>query len=144
MKRKGLIVAVLVVCLLLTGCGKGKTSEASDNSATTPTEVKENINLSNIQSKIEALGVTVEKNEASYELVGAKDGFKLLSSGKAIEIYQFDKNSDAYKKAEKNQKLEVSALDYDFDAVVKNGYAYTIESGFPQYDAVVSLLNQLQ
>ena len=143
MKKKGLIVIALVVCLLLTGCGKEKTSEVSDSSNTVPTQTKENINLSNIQSKIEALNITVEKTEASYELVGAKDGFKFLSNEKAIEIYQFDKNSDAYKKAEKNQKLEVSAMDYDFDAVVKNGYAYTIESGFPQYDAIVSLLNQL-
>ena len=143
MKKKGLIIVALVVCLLLTGCAKEKASEVSDSSNTVPTQAKENINLSNIQSKIEMLNVSVEKEEVSYELVGAKDGLKLLSNQSVIEIYQFDKNSNAYKKAEKKQKLEVSALDYDFDAVVKNGYAYTIESGFPQYDAVVSLLNQL-
>ena len=108
MKKKGLIVVALVVCLLLTGCGKEKTAEVAGNSTTTPTEIKENINLSNIQSKIEALNVTVEKTEASYELVGAKDGFKLFSNEKAIEIYQFDKNSDAYKKAEKIKNLKLA------------------------------------
>ena len=60
-----------------------------------------------------------------------------------VEIYKFDKSSDAYKDAEKSQKLTLSGLDSSFDATVKNGYAYVIDNEFPKHDEVVNLLEQL-
>ena len=76
-------------------------------------------------------------------MVGASEGFKLKSGETKVEIYKFDKSSDAYINAEKSQKLTLSGLDSSFDAKVKNGYAYVIDNEFQKHDEVVKLLEQL-
>ena len=35
-------------------------------------------------------------------------------------------------------------MDMSFDAKVQNGYAYIIDDEFPEYEKVVSILNQLK
>lgn len=137
-------VAILTLCFFLVGCGNKTTNEdKSNNDNNTPT-VKENITLDNVQSKIEALGITSEKTEVYYQMVGATNGFKLNAEDTRIEIYKFDKSSDAYKKAEKEQKITLDGMDMSFDAKVQNGYAYIIDNDFPKYEEVVNILNKLK
>lgn len=137
-------LAILTLCFFLVGCGNKSTNENKpSNDNNTPTS-KENITLDNIQSKIEALGITCEKTEVYYQMVGATNGFKLNVDDTRVEIYKFNKSSDAYKKAEKEQKLTLNDMDMSFDAKVQNGYAYIIDDEFPEYEKVVSILNQLK
>lgn len=137
-------LAILTLCFFLVGCGNKSTNESKpSNDNNTPTS-KENITLDNIQSKIEALGITCEKTEVYYQMVGATNGFKLNVDDTRVEIYKFNKSSDAYKKAEKEQKLTLNDMDMSFDAKVQNGYAYIIDDEFPEYEKVVSILNQLK
>lgn len=100
------------------------------------------INMSNIKSEIEKLGIDVEEKNAYYEMVGASDGVKIYSGDYRIEIYKFDKSSEKYIEAEKNQKLKTTIS--SFDATVKNGYAYLIDDQFPKHDEVIKLLEELQ
>lgn len=136
-------LAILTLCFFLVGCGNKSTNENKTNNDNTPTS-KENITLDNIQSKIEALGIACEKTEVYYQMVGATNGFKLNVDDTRVEIYKFNKSSDAYKKAEKEQKLTLNDMDMSFDAKVQNGYAYIIDDEFPEYEKVVSILNQLK
>lgn len=136
-------LAILTLCFFLVGCGNKSTNENKTSNDNTPTS-KENITLDNIQSKIEALGITCEKTEVYYQMVGATNGFKLNVDDTRVEIYKFNKSSDAYKKAEKEQKLTLNDMDMSFDAKVQNGYAYIIDDEFPEYEKVVSILNQLK
>lgn len=137
-------LAILTLCFFLVGCGNKSTNEDKpSNDNNTPTS-KENITLDNIQSRIEALGITCEKTEVYYQMVGATNGFKLNVNDTRVEIYKFNKSSDAYKKAEKEQKLTLNDMDMSFDAKVQNGYAYIIDDEFPEYEKVVSILNQLK
>lgn len=143
MKRLSKLMLVIAFVLLLVGCGNEKNNnDTPKNKDNNPVE-KEKINLTNIQNKIENLGITCEKSDAFYQMVGASEGFKLKSGETKVEIYKFDKSSDAYKNAEKSQKLTLSGLDSSFDATVKNGYAYVIDNEFPKHDEVVKLLEQL-
>ena len=141
MKKTFLVLMCFV--LLLTGCGKENTNNTATNKGNGAT-AKENVDLTNVQSKIENLGVNVSKEEVFYEMVGASDGMKLLSDEYRIEIYKFDKKSDEYKLAEQNQKLTLDGSEMSFDAVVKNGYAYLIDDEFPEHDAIVNILEQLK
>lgn len=144
---------ILSLCFLLSGCGNNAKTEVNNSSSNTnkqetntqtPTvEEKENINLSNIKSKLENLGLDITEEQVYYQMVGATNGTKLYSGEYRVEIYQFDKTSEEYKKAESSQKLELSE-DMSFDAVVKNGYAYIIDDEFPQHDQVIDLLKQLR
>lgn len=136
-------LAILTLCFFLVGCGNKSTNEIKPSNENTPTS-KENITLDNIQSKIEALGITCEKTEVYYQMVRATNGFKLNVDDTRVEIYKFNKSSDAYKKAEKEQKLTLNDMDMSFDAKVQNGYAYIIDDEFPEYEKVVSILNQLK
>lgn len=147
MKKKIIfIMSIFAMFLCLTGCGS-TTTDSNDNSKSNNDNLKiktaEKINIDNIQSKISELGVSTETGEVYYQMVGAEKGIKLYSGDYRVEIYKFNKSSDEYKTAENTQKLSISE-DYSFDAVVKNGYAYVIDNEFPNYDAVVSLLDKLQ
>ena len=128
------ILSITLLCVFIIGC--------SNNNLNT-NKNEETINLSNIQNKIEELDIECTKSDAFYQMVGAIDGFKLHSGEYRIEIYKFDTTSESYKIAEKNQELTIEGLS-TFKATVKNGYAYTIESGFPKYDDVISILNKLK
>lgn len=143
--KKGLIsIMAIAMVFTLTACGNNNTSTTTNDNNNNATETKKSsINLDNVKSKIEELGVNVEETEVYYQMVGATNGMKLVSGDYRIEVYKFDKSSDSYKAAEKNQKLSISE-DYSFDAVVKNGYAYIIDAEFPQHDNVVKLLDQLK
>lgn len=139
--KKGLLMLLCFV-LLLTGCGKD--NSAAPSQSATSSQSEETVNLTNVQSKIENLGVNITKEEVFYEMVGASDGIKLLSGEYRIEIYKFDKNSDAYKLAEQNQQLSLDGSEMSFDAIVKNGYAYLIDDEFPEHDNIVNILEQLK
>ncbi|NLW71228.1 MAG: hypothetical protein GX061_09135, partial [Eubacteriaceae bacterium] len=91
-------------------------------------------------------GLTLTKETAFYEMVGAKNGYKLTDkdTGEVMEIYAFDKASDAYKKAETDQKLTIESMSYSFDVKTSNGYAILLPENFPQKDAVLGLFNTLQ
>lgn len=137
-------VAILTLCFFLVGCGNKTTNEDKTNSDNNTPTVKENITLDNVQSKIEALGITCEKTEVYYQMVGATNGFKLNTKDTRVEIYKFDKSSVAYKKAEKEQKITLDGMDMSFDAKVQNGYAYIIDNDFPKYEEVINILNKLK
>ena len=122
------------MCLTLTACGSKDDEKKQTSDA---------INFSNVQSKIEDLGIKCEKTEVAFDMVGAKDGFKLNYNENHIEIYQFDKNSEVYKEAEKNQKLTISSMNMSFDAKVKNGYAYIIDDNFEKHNDIVKILDKL-
>ena len=146
MKKKIISILLLIILFVTVGCDKIENNGYSkSNTIQSNTEKKsvEKITIENIESKIKNLGISVEKSESYYEMVGATAGFKLNSGDTRIEIYKFDKNSDVYKIAERNQSLSIDD-DYSFDAVVKNGYAYVIDEDFPNYSEVVKLLNQLE
>ena len=138
------ILLIAVMIIVLTGCGSTESSKSNEGKTNNNTqkESSEKITLDNIKGKVEALGIIVEADEPYYQMVGAEAGLKLHSGDYRVEIYKFNKSSDAYKNAEKNQKLSLGD-DMDFDAVVKNGYAYLIDDEFPSHDEVVALLEKL-
>lgn len=145
MRKLSKLILVVTFTLMLAGCGGNKnTVEDKKDNTNSGTVEKETINLENLQSKIEALGISCEKTEVYYQMVGATNGFKLNAEDTRVEIYKFDKSSDAYKKAEKEQKITLDGMDMSFDAKVQNGYAYIIDNEFPKYDEVINILNNLK
>ena len=134
MKKLFIATLSILMCLTLTACGSKDDEKKQTSDA---------FNLSNVQSKIEDLGIKCEKTEVAFDMVGAKDGFKLNYNENHIEIYQFDKNSEVYKEAEKNQKLTISSMNMSFDAKVKNGYAYIIDDNFEKHNDIVKILDEL-
>lgn len=140
MKKILTSMLILIMCFSLTACGDKKESDSKDD---TKTQTTDKVTLSNLQSKIESLGIKCEKSVVAYDMVGAKDGFKLKSNSKTIEVYQFDKNSSEYKEAESSQKLNLSSMNMKLDATIKNGYAYIIDKDFEKYDDVIKILNKL-
>lgn len=144
-KKKLLIMFVLLSLAAFTGCSNEKTNnnngQENDNNNIVQ---EENITLSNLEQKINDLGIETTKTKTAYEMVGAKDGYKLTSNNSTLEVYQFDTSTDAYKTAEETQKITLESMGISFDAVVKNGFAYILNNNFPEYDAVLNLLNKLQ
>lgn len=142
-----IVLLIIVSSVYPATDSKNNTTDSKDKVSESTNEntnglLDEKVTLENIQKHIESLGIKVEVDEPLYKLVGAKAGIKIYSGDSRIEIYKFDRSSNAYKTAEKEQKLS-SGGTLSFDAVVKDGYAYLIDDNFPRYSEVILLLERL-
>lgn len=119
----------------------GETSSSDSSQASEP-----KITVDQFKTELKNLGIEGTESETMYELVGAKAGFKFTADDKTLELYTFDKDSDAYKKAEKDGKLTMESLGSEIteNVTVANGYAIILPTDFPQHDAVLDLFNRLQ
>lgn len=119
-------ILILTFALTLTGCGTNneKTNqEEKTNGGTTKTSY----NFEDLKSDLLTLDSSTEVNEKSASMIGAEEGYGYIIGECTMEVYKYDKNSDQYKKAVKEQKISMPSLDMTFSATVKNGYAYTQE-----------------
>lgn len=86
MKKILAFLMALILCIGMVGCG----SDDKDTGTNEP-EVKKIEKTTD--AIVSELGLTDEKQEKAFEMVGAKDG---AGYGK-YEIYIYDESSDAYK-----------------------------------------------
>ena len=139
MKLKKLL-ALLIVALMavsFVACG-GETSSSGETQTSEP-----KITVEEFKAELKNLGIEGTESETMYELVGATAGFKFTADDKTLELYTFDKDSDAY---EKDGKLTMESLGSEIteNVTVANGYAIILPTDFPQHDAVLDLFNRLQ
>lgn len=142
MKLKKLL-ALLIVALMavsFVACG-GETNNTEETQTSEP-----KITVEEFKAELKNLGIEGTEEETMYELVGATAGFKFTADDKTLELYTFDKDSDAYKNAEKDGKLTMESLGSEIteNVTVANGYAIILPADFPQHDAVLDLFNRLQ
>jgi uncharacterized lipoprotein YehR (DUF1307 family) len=135
-----------VLSLVLVGCGNQEATNNTNENDNTGNQTNETVkkDLAYFKTEVKELVTGATETTVYFEMVGATDGAKIYdeSEENRVEIYQFDKSSDKYKKAEVDQKICLSE-DMCFDAIVKNGYALIIDDSFPQKDEVLSLFNEL-
>ena len=116
-------ILILTFAITLTGCGTNneKTNqEEKTNGGTTKTSY----NFEDLKSDLLTLDSSTEVNEKSASMIGAEEGYGYIIGECTMEVYKYDKNSDQYKKAVKEQKISMPSFDMTFNATVKNGYAY--------------------
>ena len=97
MKKIITILLSMVLLLVFTACG-GSDSSSSDKSKETEAPKIEK----NIDAAAEALGLTGGE-ETMYAMIGATAG-KEYNDG-AVELYQFEEDSDAYKEIESSDSV---------------------------------------
>ena len=97
MKKIITILLSMVLLLAFTACG-GSDSSSSDKSKETEAPKIEK----NIDAAAEALGLTGGE-ETMYAMIGATAG-KEYNDG-AVELYQFEEDSDAYKEIESSDSV---------------------------------------
>lgn len=138
MKKKLLLfVSAVAITLLLTGCGSSTESEPTKQSGGT----KANYTFENLKEDLTALDSNIEIYEKSAGLVGATEGYSYIMGDCSIEVYKYDKTSDQYKKAEKEQKISMPSFEMTYSATVKNGYAYMITDG--SCDSAIEYISKL-
>ena len=113
MKKVLILCLIVVFAVALTACGSNKAAE-EDTPDTDTVKIEKNID-----AVAEALGLS-GKSETYYEMIGADDGAEFNDG--AIEIYQYDPESEAYKNIEKGQgEIEAAACNSGFIVVVPDG-----------------------
>lgn len=143
---KKIILSLLIVIFIftMTGCSENKTT----NKTAANSKEKSSYSLSDFTKEYEELGIDAQKTDVAYSMVGAKDGIKYIANSNdeayGLEVYKFDQNSDAYKKAEKNQQLTLEDMDMSLNATVKNGYALILDESYPKHDEIIELFNKLR
>ena len=142
MKLKKLLALLIVALMAISfvACG-GETNNTEETQTSEP-----KITVEEFKAELKNLGIEGTEEETMYELVGATAGFQLTADDKTLELYTFDKDSDAYKNAEKDGKLTMESLGSEIteNVTVANGYAIILPTDFPQHDAVLDLFNRLQ
>lgn len=143
MKKIYVFMLIFVLTFTITGCDS-KSKENSDAN-NTPTEEKLNeiTSIEDFEKEVKKMGISCKKTQMVAEYIGAQSGIKLECNNSALEIYKFSNSSDAYKAAEKEQKISMEGFG-KFDAVVKNGYALMIDVNFPQHDKIIELFDKLK
>ena len=129
MKKAIKIALILVVSLLLVGCGNSKKD------------------LNYFKKEVLKIDTSLKEKESIYKSAGAKNGLKLTNTDDStrdsydtIDIYQFDKDSDEYKGYETGKTLG----NYNKDKNVRNGYVIFINEYYDYYDEVMKIFNELK
>ena len=132
---KKVLMAFFCLMLITSFAGCNKAKEKNDSSLK---------GISEFGYKVKNLVTIKEETVPVYSMISAKDGLKLKTEDeKVLEIYSFDTSSEAYKKAEKNQKLTLEGFG-EFDAIVKNCYTITISEDFPKYQEIMNIFNKMK
>lgn len=130
MKKISLFIIALVLSVSLTGCGNSNNQEANKTAQNKTEETtKKEISFDECQKLLKENGYTInEVTTMAAEYIGAQEGKKYKTDKGNFEFYKFDKNSDAYKKAENAGKVTLDSFG-DFDVAVNNGFALLITDG---------------
>ena len=108
MKRKLIAFALAVMMLAaLAGCGSKSV-------------------FKKFEDELSSRGLKYEMVKMAAEMVGAQEGWKYLIGDGRVEIYKYDKSSDAYKEIERTQTMSLVGI-ASFPAIVTNGYAMLVE-----------------
>ncbi|MFQ6861782.1 MAG: hypothetical protein ACLROI_00370 [Beduini sp.] len=124
MKKGFSLLLVAVLLFGIAGCSP-KDDGKKETNTDTPTKEETNKELSfdTIKKVYEDNGYTIsEETEMAASMIGAKSGFKYKTDKGSLEFYEFDKTSDAYKKAESEGIITLEGFG-DFEIVVNNGFA---------------------
>lgn len=109
MKRKLIVITLAVMMLAsLVACGGKKDV------------------LSKFEDELKSRNIAYEKIETAAAMIGAEKGVKFLIGDGRVEVYVFDKSSEAYKTAEKNQKISLAGFG-EFPALITGGVAMMVE-----------------
>ena len=130
MKKVLALVMAAALALSLVACG-GSDSSSSDKSKETEAPKIEK----NIDAAAEALGLTGGE-ETMYAMIGATAG-KEYNDG-AVELYQFEEDSDAYKEIESSDSVSGIPV-----AAHKDGIALIFANNETD-QAILDAFNQLQ
>lgn len=131
MKKIITILLSMVLLLAFTACGGSSDSSSSDKSKETEAPKIEK----NIDAAAEALGLTGGE-ETMYAMIGATAG-KEYNDG-AVELYQFEEDSDAYKEIESSDSVSGIPV-----AAYKDGIALIFANNETD-QAILDAFNQLQ
>ena len=119
------LMMIFAISLILTGCGSN--SKETNNDTTNENNDKVAYTFEDLKTDLITLDSSTEVNQKSASMIGAEEGYGYIVGDCTVEVYKYNKSSDEYKKAEKDQKISMPSLDMTFKATVKNGYAYTQE-----------------
>lgn len=92
-------------------------------------------------SGLDSLGISYERVTMAAEYIGAKTGYKYKTDGYNVELYQFDPDSDAYKRAVSDNAVTMDGFG-TIPAYVHDGLAMLCTYGdLPQ--SVLDVFNAL-
>lgn len=127
LKRILAILLVAVSTILLIACGNNNSSSPSTTTTGSPSTNNGNTSTTQVdkfeqfEKALSDKGISFEIVDKAASLVGAKEGYGYVFDDEtSVEIYLFDKNSDAYKAAVKSNKITVEGFGFTMD-VVFNG-----------------------
>lgn len=141
MKKVWLFLLIGVVAFTVSGCVNNEENLENNNNNNIEETTKKD--LAYFKEEIKKIVQGTSESETVFAMLGAIGGVKILDAdeNRFVEIYEFDKNSEKYKDAEKNQELCISS-DYCFDVIVKNGYALLVDD-VAEKDEIIALFNKL-
>lgn len=128
---------VLMVLACITGCGNETTNDNNSNNNSN------NYSFNDLEKDLKSLDSDIQINKKEASLIGANEGYGYISKNCTIEVYKFDKTTDKYKEAEKNQEINLESFNMKMKATVKNGYAYYVNASKSECDDVITYVEKL-
>lgn len=119
MKKVICLLMVASMCVSMAACGESTSSSSSaaqsskaiaSSSTTSVSSQAEQTKFEEFEAGLDKLNIKYTKINMGAEFVGAEQGIKYKFDDGSIELYKFDKDSDAYKKAVQNKALTVESM----------------------------------
>lgn len=108
------LLLVAVITLFVVACGNSNTSDTTDSTIDASSTNNEAVQLDKFQQFEKGLSdkqIEFEVVQKMGSMVGAKEGYGYkFNDETSVELYLFDKGSDAYKEATKSNKLYVESF----------------------------------
>lgn len=144
MKRILSSFVVLILALTLSACGgtdKGNIPASTPISTIEPT-VQNLDQFVIFETALTDSGYIFEKVDMAAEMLGAESGAKYKFDFGTVELYMYDKDSDAYQAALSSGKVTLEGIG-DFEATINNGMAIIIDVSSNE-EAILELFNNLK
>ena len=123
MKKVFTIVFITIFSIIIVGCGS-KNIENEDKKSDNNSVSKMSTKIKSFEDALTKKKIKFNKAEKFAELAGAKEGYAYTFEDETyIEIYDFDPNSEAYKKVESTGNVFIDYLDFTLPVKANKGLA---------------------
>lgn len=116
-----------------------ESSSSAENSGSVPTEKTK---FERFEDGLDQLGLSYKKITMGADLVGAEQGIKYKFDDGSIEMYKFDKNTDAYKKAAKDKSITLEGFG-SFPAEINDDLVLMFDDNIKSKSNIEKLFNSL-
>lgn len=125
--NKEKIFIIIMSLFFLTACNNNTNDKYEKKQNDENINIKDNYDFNSLKNDFNSIENEIEITPMMADMIGATEGYKYKFSNCIIEVYKFNEESQDYKTALENQQFYLKDFEHKYNAVVKNGFGYSMD-----------------